>query len=38
MPELISIEQGRGHPKNLTNWYKMKYVKFERNLYVHLTE
>ena len=38
MPELISIKQGRGQPKNFTNWYKMKNVKFEWNLYVHLTE
>ena len=29
MPELISIKQGSGHPKNFTNWYKMKNVKFE---------
>ena len=38
MAELLSIKQGRGHPKNFTNWYKMKIVKFEWNLYVHLTE
>ena len=38
MAELLSIKQGRGHPKNFTNWYKMKNVKFEWNLYVHLTE
>ena len=39
MPELISIKQGRDQPKNFTNWYKiMKNVKFEWNLYVHLTE
>ena len=24
MPEIISIKQGRGHPKNFTNWYKIK--------------
>ena len=33
MPELISIKHGRGHPKNFTNLYKMKNVKFEWNLY-----
>ena len=38
MPEVIAIKQGRGHPKNFTNWYKMKHVKFEWNPYVHLTE
>ena len=33
MPELISIKQGRGHPKNVTDWYKKKHVKFKWNLY-----
>ena len=28
LQEFISIKQGRGHPKNGTNWYKMDNAKF----------